>query len=125
MRKIFPFKNFPNKFFGVAAIFLLVALLLMLKPVASKFKDLLGMLGLVTTPEKVQEAASDLAVLAAGAILIVIGSAAFVLGAKVALIAAGVGLVAYSGYKVYQWVTSWPIFGSGTDYGDTDLNRGN
>jgi len=79
---------------------------------------------LVTTPEKIQETATDLAVLAAGAILIVIGAAAFVFSAKVALIAAGVGLVAYAGYKVYQWVSSWPVFGSGSDYGDTDLNRG-
>ena len=124
MRKVFPFKNFPNKFFGVVAIFLLVALLLMLKPIASKFKDLLGMFGVVTTPEQVQETASDLALVAAGTILLLVGGVAAVFSVKIALIAAGVGIVAYSGYRVYQWVSSWPIFGKGADYGDTDLTKG-
>jgi hypothetical protein len=124
MRKVFPFKNFPNKFFGVTAIFLLVALLLMLKPIASKFKDLLGMFGVVTTPEQVQETATDLALVAAGIILLFVGGVAAVFSVKIALIAAGVGIVAYSGYRVYQWVSSWPIFGKGADYGDTDLTKG-
>ena len=124
IRKVFPFKNFPNKFFGFTAIFLLVALLLMLKPIANKFKDLLGMFGVVTTPEQIQETATDLALLAAGAILLLVGSVAAVFSVKIALVAAGVGVVAYSGYKVYQWVSSWPIFGKGADYGDTDLNKG-
>ena len=124
MRKVFPFKNFPNKFFGVTAIFLLVALLLMLKPIASKFKDLLGMFGVETTPEKVQETATDLALVAAGVILALVGSVALVFSVKIALIAAGVAVVAYSGYRVYQWVSSWPIFGKGADYGDTDMTKG-
>ena len=111
IRKVFPFKNFPNKFFGVTAIFLLVALLLMLKPIASKFKDLLGMFGLETTPEKVQETATDLALVAAGIILALVGSVAAVFSVKIALIVTGIAVVAYSGYKVYQWVSSWPIFG--------------
>jgi hypothetical protein len=126
MRKALNLQNFPNKLFGVTAIVLLVALLLMLKPIATKFKDLLNFFKIETTPEAVQEAAGDIFTLAAGIILVIVGLAAAVFGAKVALIATGVAVVAYSAYKVYEWVSSWPIFGKseGANYGDTDLNRG-
>lgn len=107
------------------AIFLLVALLLMLKPIAEKLKDFLNYLGLGTTTEEVQETAGDLFTLAAGIILVVFGLAAAVVGVKIALVITGAALIGYAGYKIYSWVKSWSIFAKNStpDYGDTNIDR--
>ena len=125
MRRSINLQKFKNRTFAITSIVLLVALLLMLKPIAEKFKQLLGMIGLNATTEQVQETAGDIFTLAAGILLLVFGAAAAVLGVKVALIVTGIAVVGYAVYKIYNWVKSWPVFGASStpDYGDTNIER--
>jgi hypothetical protein len=103
IRKVLPINKFPHRTFAVVAIIALVAFLLTIKPVAEVVKKGVESLGISFPPMDVfRNASANILLVAAGYMVLAIGSIVAIPILKVAVVVAGLAIAGVGIYNLYR-----------------------
>jgi hypothetical protein len=103
IRKVLPINKFPHRTFAVVAIIALVAFLLTIKPVAEVVKKSVESLGISFPPMDVfRNTSANILLVAAGYMVLAIGSVVAIPILKVAVVVAGLAIAGVGIYNLYR-----------------------
>ena len=105
-RKIIPIRNFPHKLFIFVAIFVFIAFLFTLKPVAEFVKTVVEKIGISFPPVEIfQNVAGNMLVLGLAVLGLLIAGAIMVPVIKIGVTIAAVAVVAVTLFNIYKSFT--------------------